>query len=152
VEIVIRATVIFWLLWFLLRAAGKRELSEITPFELIVLVVMGDLVQQGVTEEDMSMVGAGLSVTTIMLWTVGLSYASFRSKGAATVLESRPAILVSHGEIDREMLSIQRFSEDDLHDEARNAGIGDLAHVEWAVLEADGKVSFVRRQAMENGG
>lgn len=144
-EIVIRATVIFWFLWVLLRASGKRELAEMTPFEMIVLVVMGDLIQQGVTQEDMSVTGAALSVGTIAVWTLGLSYLSFRSKKAAAVFESRPAILVSHGEIDHEMLRLQRLPIDDLLDEARMAGIGHVRDVEWAVLEADGKMSFIRR-------
>jgi uncharacterized membrane protein YcaP (DUF421 family) len=143
-EIVVRASVIFWLLWFLLRASGKRELAEITPFELIVLMVMGDLIQQGVTQEDMSVTGAALSVTTIMLWTLLLSYLNFRSRVLSRVLDSRPAVLVSHGEIDMEMLRIHRLSVDDLLDEARNAGIARVGDIEYAVLDADGKVSFIR--------
>ena len=144
-EIILRATIIFWFLWLLLRASGKRELAEMTPFELIVLVVMGDLIQQGVTQEDMSVTGAVLSVSTITLWTLGLSYAAFRSDTAAGLFESRPTILVSHGEIDHEMLHIQRLAIDDLLDEARTAGIGRVRDIEWAVLEADGKISFIRR-------
>lgn len=148
-EIVIRATVIFWLLWILLRASGKRELAELTPFEMIVLIVMGDLIQQGVTQEDMSVTGAALTVSTITLWMIALSYASFRSRKAAAVLESKPSILASHGEIDEEMLKLQRLSMDDFLDEARTAGIDRISHIEWAVLEADGKVSFIRRDGGE---
>jgi uncharacterized membrane protein YcaP (DUF421 family) len=143
-EIIVRASVIFWILWFLLRVSGKRELAEITPFELIVLMVMGDLIQQGVTQEDMSVTGAALSVTTIMLWTLLFSYLNFRSRALSRVLDSRPAVLVSHGEIDPEMLRIQRLSIDDLLDEARNAGIARVADIEYAVLDADGKISFLR--------
>jgi uncharacterized membrane protein YcaP (DUF421 family) len=143
-EIVVRASVIFWLLWFLLRASGKRELAEITPFELIVLMVMGDLIQQGVTQEDMSVTGAALSVTTIMLWTLLLSYLNFRNRALSRVLDSRPAVLVSHGQVDNEMLRIHRLSTDDLLDEARNAGIARIAEIEYAVLDADGKVSFIK--------
>jgi uncharacterized membrane protein YcaP (DUF421 family) len=143
-ETVVRASIIFWVLWVLLRASGKRELGEMTPFELIVLMVMGDLIQQGVTQEDMSITGAALSVSTIMLWTLALSYLTFRSDGAARLLESRPAILVTAGEIDHEMLRIHRFAVDDLLDEARNSGIARVADIEHAILEADGKVSFIR--------
>ncbi len=143
-EIVVRASVIFWLLWFLLRVSGKRELAEMTPFELIILMVMGDLIQQGVTEEDMSVTGGALAVATILLWTVGSSYLSFRRSDVAGVLESRPAVLVENGQIDLEMLRIHRFTVDDLLDEARNAGIARVEHIGSAVLEADGKVSFIR--------
>ena len=101
-ELIVRASVIYWLLWFLLRVAGKRELAEMTPFELIVLMVMGDLIQQGVTQEDMSLTGAALGVTTIMVWTLILSYLNFRSRTLSEILDSGPAILASHGTLDIE--------------------------------------------------
>ena len=143
-EIVVRATIVFWLLWVLLRASGKRELAEMTPFELIVLIVIGDLVQQGVTEEDTSLAGAALAVTTVVLWALVLSYAAFRSSRMRPVLESRPTILVADGVIDMEMLTVERLTVDELLDEARNSGIARIADVKWAILESDGKVSFVR--------
>ena len=144
-DVVIRATIVFWLLWFLLRAAGKRELAEMTPFELILLMVMGDLIQQGVTQEDMSVTGAAMSVSTMMLWSLALSYAAFRSRRAAGVLESRPAIVIRDGEIDDTMLRIQRLTVDELLEAARTQGIASIEHVRWAILESDGKLSFIRR-------
>jgi uncharacterized membrane protein YcaP (DUF421 family) len=114
-----------------------------TPFELIVLMVIGDLIQQGVTEEDMSITGAALAVTTILLWALLLSYATFRSRLLRSALESKPSIVVAHGKIDERMLSIERLTIDDLLDEARNAGIARIADIEFAVVEADGKFSFL---------
>lgn len=143
-ELVVRASVVFWMLWLLLRASGKRELAEMTPFELILLMVMGDLIQQGVTQEDMSVTGAALAVSTMMLWTIALSYATFRWPRAGRVLESTPAIVVRHGVIDHRMLRLHRLRHDDVLDEARNAGIADLFEVRFAILEADGKLSFIR--------
>ena len=143
-EIVIRASAIFWLLWILLRAAGKRELAEITPFELILLIVMGDVIQQGVTQEDMSVTGAALAVSTMMLWALGLSYASFRSRRVGRALESAPAIVVQDGQLDHRMLRIQRLTCEEVLDEARNVGIASLDEVRFGILEADGKLSFVR--------
>ena len=142
-EIVIRASIVFWLLWILLRASGKRELAEMTPFELIVLMVIGDLIQQGVTQEDMSVTGAVLAASTIVLWALGLSYLAFRVPALRPTLESRPAILVDHGEVDLEMLKLERLTLDELYDEARCAGIARIADIRWAILEADGKISFV---------
>jgi uncharacterized membrane protein YcaP (DUF421 family) len=145
VEIVIRATIVFWILWLLLRASGKRELAEMTPFELIILMVTGDLIQQGVTQEDMSVTGAVLAGSTFVLWAIALSYLAFRSKPVRAVLESRPAIVVEDGVVDQEMLRIERLTIDDLYDEARNAGIERISEIKWAILEADGKLSFIRR-------
>lgn len=145
-EIVIRATIVFWVLWLLLRASGKRELAQMTPFELIVLMVLGDIIQQATTEEDMSVVGGALAATTIMLWAVGISYAAFRSKRVRGVLEDRPTIVVAHGEVDDAMLKVERLTREELSEEARNAGIDDIADIEWGLLEADGRFSFITRQ------
>lgn len=144
-EIVVRATIVFWLLWAVLRAAGKRELSDLTPFELVVLMVLGDIIQQGVTEEDMSLTGAALAVSTMILWAVGFSYAGFRSPRLRRRLESAPTIVVRHGVIDQRALAVQRMTIDDLLDEVRVAGISRIADIDYAVLEADGKMSFLRR-------
>jgi len=146
-DVVVRATVVFWLLWFLLRAAGKRELAEMTPFELILLMVMGDLIQQGVTQEDMSVTGAALSVSTMVLWSLALSYLAFRSRRAAGVLESRPAIVVRDGSIDDAMLRIQRLTTDELLEAARTKGVASIDQVRWAILEADGSLSFIQRDS-----
>jgi uncharacterized membrane protein YcaP (DUF421 family) len=144
-EIVVRASVVFWLLWVLLRAAGKRELAELTPFELIVLMVMGDLIQQGVTEEDMSVTGAALAVCTMMLWALGLSYATFRSRRLRSALRSAPVVLIRDGAVDHEMLAVERIVLDELLDELRLAGVRRVADVDLGVLESDGKMSFLQR-------
>lgn len=146
-EIVVRATVVFWVLWVLLRAAGKRELAEMTPFELIVLVVLGDLIQQGVTSEDMSITGAVLAISTIMLWTLLLSYATYRSRRLAGMLESRPALLVVDGRYQHEMLAAHRLTPDDVISEARQEGIADVRQIRYAVIEDDGKFSFILKDA-----
>jgi len=118
-----------------------------TPFELILLMVMGDLIQQGVTQEDMSVTGAALSVSTMVLWSLALSYLAFRSRRAAGVLESRPAIVVRDGSIDDAMLRIQRLTTDELLEAARTKGVASIDQVRWAILEADGSLSFIQRDS-----
>jgi uncharacterized membrane protein YcaP (DUF421 family) len=78
VEIVIRATVMFAFLWLVTRAVGKRELGQLSAFELVLLVTMGDLVQQGITQEDYSVTGGMLTIGTFALLSVALSCATAR--------------------------------------------------------------------------
>ena len=77
-DIVIRATVMFAILFALLRLLGKRELGQMTPFELVMLVVLGDLIQQGVTHNDFSLTGASLAIGTFAFWTVVLGWVVYR--------------------------------------------------------------------------
>jgi uncharacterized membrane protein YcaP (DUF421 family) len=142
-EIVIRASVIYFLIWILLRAMGKRELAEMSAFELVLLVTIGDLVQQGVTQEDYSITGAFLAIGTLGFWILVWSYASFRFKGTRGVIEGYPVIVVHDGQVQQEALRIERVTLDELLDAAREQGISDLRHVRFGVLEAGGKFSFL---------
>lgn len=143
-DIPLRATAIFFFLWFLTRAMGKRELSEMSAFELLLVVTLGDLVQQGVTQEDYSVTGAFLAVGTIGFWVLVFSYTSFRFKPARQLIEGRAVIVVQDGEPLNEMLKLERLTVDEVVEEARNVGIANLADVKFAVLEPDGKFSFVK--------
>ena len=143
-EIIVRATVIYFFLLLVARGTGKRELSEMTAFELILLVTMGDLIQQGVTQEDMSIVGAMLAVGTLAFWIMVMSYASFRSDRLRPALEGVPVVVVRKGEPLREVLRIERVTLDELAEGARGQGIDDLSEVELAVLEPDGSFSFLK--------
>jgi uncharacterized membrane protein YcaP (DUF421 family) len=143
-EIVLRSTAIFFFLWILTRSLGKRELAEMTAFELVLLVVLGDLIQQGVTQSDTSVTGAVLAVSTIGLWVMVFSTVSYRFKGARQALESFPVIVVRDGEVQAEALRLERVTIDEVCDEARQQGIADLRDVRLAVLESDGRFSFIK--------
>jgi uncharacterized membrane protein YcaP (DUF421 family) len=143
-QIVIRALVLYLFVYIALRAIGRKELSQLNSFELVILVVLGDLIQQGVTGDDRSVTGAILAVTTFALLTVLGSYLAFRFKKLRPVLEGEPAIVVFHGKVQHKMLETQRTDEQDLKDAARQQGIVDLGEVEVGVLESDGKFSFLR--------
>jgi uncharacterized membrane protein YcaP (DUF421 family) len=143
-EIVIRATVIFFFLWALTRGLGKRELSEMSAFELLLLVVVGDLVQQGVTQEDYSLTGAMLAAGTVGIWVMIFAYLSFRVPRLQPLLEGVPVVVVRNGEPLKEMLKIERVLVDEIKEAARNQGIADLGDVRIGVLEPDGRFSFIK--------
>src|SRR4051794_41713268 len=98
-DIVIRAAVVFAFLYLLMRMLGRRELSSMEPFDIILLVVIGDLVQQGVTQSDYSVTGALLAVSTIALLTVLVSWASFPPRPLRRVLEGDPIALAGAGNL-----------------------------------------------------
>lgn len=146
-EIVIRAAVMFGFLWLVTRAVGKRELAQLSAFELVLLVTMGDLVQQGITQEDYSVSGGVLTIGTFALLSVGLSYVSWRFPRSRPVLEGQPVVVVRGGETQEKVLAYERMPVSELMEAARKEGIRDLADVDLAVLENDGSISFFRRSA-----
>jgi uncharacterized membrane protein YcaP (DUF421 family) len=142
-DIVVRAACVFVFVWLVLRALGKRELGELTAFELVLLFVIGDLVQQSITQNDTSITAAVLAISTITMLIVVQSYAVFRWKRSRPVLEGSPVVIVHDGEPVEPVLRRQRMSEEEVYEAAREQGIADLADVRIAILENSGKVSFI---------
>lgn len=146
-EIVLRAAAVYALLWVLLRAMGKRELSEITAFELVILVVLGDIIQQGVTQEDMSVTGAGLAVCTMALLAVGSSVIGRRFPASRRVLEGHPSVVVRDGKVLDDVVRLQRMTTEEIHEAARKRGYLTLDDLAWVIVETDGKLSFIETAA-----
>ncbi|MDK2761067.1 MAG: DUF421 domain-containing protein [Sphingopyxis sp.] len=146
-DIVLRATAMFVVLFALLRLLGKRELGQLTPFELVVLVVMGDLIQQGVTHNDFSVTGATLAISTFAFWGVVLSWASYLFPRLKDPLEGRPIIVIRDGKLWEDNLRRDRLTRAEVESEMRLAGIAHIDQVAWAILEPQGKISFIRRDA-----
>jgi uncharacterized membrane protein YcaP (DUF421 family) len=143
VDIVWRAAIMFLLLFLITRVIGRRELASMAPFDLILLVVTGDLIQQGVTQSDYSLTGAALAVATIALLVVAISYLSFRFRRLRPLLEGEPIVLVENGRVIEANLRRERITVEELAAEARQAEITDLERVRWAVLETSGRISFI---------
>ena len=142
-DLVVRAAVAFFFVYFLTRVIGRRELSSMQPFDLIMLVMVGDLVQQGVTQNDFSVTGALLVGSTIGLLTVFVSYTSFRFPRLRPVLDGEPVIVVEDGKpIDRN-LRRNRITLEELAAAARLEGLASVSDVRWAVLETNGRLSFI---------
>jgi uncharacterized membrane protein YcaP (DUF421 family) len=144
-DIVLRASVVFFVLYLVVRAMGKRELAQMTVFELIVLVVFGDIVQQGVMHNDFSLTGAILAIATLAFWALVLSWLTYASRKAELLLDGEPRVIVKDGEIIEENLRRDRLTHSEILSEMRLAGIAHLDQVAWAILEPRGKMSFIQR-------
>lgn len=145
-DIVIRAACAFILIFIVTRVVGRRELSALEPFDLILLVVLGDLVQQGVTQSDYSVTGMVLAATTIALLAVVFSWLSYRFPRLRPLLDGEPVVVVRDGRPVEASMRRERLTLEELHAAARLQSIGSLDEVEWAVLETGGKISFVKKQ------
>ena len=141
-DLVFRTIFVFVLIFVVTRAVGRRELSSMEPFDMILLVVIGDLVQQGVTQSDYSLTGATTVISTIALMTVFTAWLSYRVRRLRPVLEGDPVVLVVDGEVLDRNLERERMTRDELEAEARLQQMSSLDDVRFAVLETNGKISF----------
>ncbi|HXD54800.1 MAG TPA: YetF domain-containing protein [Solirubrobacteraceae bacterium] len=144
-DLVIRATVVFFFVFLVTRIVGRRQLSELEPFDFILLVVVGDLVQQGVTQSDESVTGALIVISTIALLSVLVSWISFRWRGLRVVTEGEPLVLVEDGRAIERNMRRERITIEDIEEEARKAQILSVADLRWAILERDGQISCIPR-------
>ncbi len=144
-DIVLRTAIAFSFVFLLTRIVGRRELSSLEPFDLIMLIMMGDLVQQGVTQSDYSVTGLFLAAGTLALMTVLVSYLSWRFKRLRPILDGEPLVIVQDGKPIDGNLKRERLTIDEVAQEARIQQIASLDEVEWAVLERTGEISFIKK-------
>jgi uncharacterized membrane protein YcaP (DUF421 family) len=144
-DIVLRAVVAYVFIVFMLRIIGRRELSTLAPSDLVLLVVMGDMIQNGVTQSDYSVTGVFLAVSTFAMLTVAMSVLTFKSRRAQTLIEGQPLILLQDGKPITKNLHAERLNLDDIAEEARASGIESLDEIRWCVLEVSGSMSFIKK-------
>jgi uncharacterized membrane protein YcaP (DUF421 family) len=125
------------------RIVGRRELSSLEPFDLIMLVVIGDLVQQAVTQSDNSVTGALVVIATIALLSVFVAWVAFRFRGARLITDGEPIILVQDGNLIERNLRRERLTREEVEEEARQQQIESVEEIRWAILETDGQISCI---------
>jgi len=144
-DIALRAIVLYVFIVFVLRVVGRRELSSLSAVDLVVLIVLGDAIQQGLTQDDYWVTGAVIAVSTIAALQVLTSYLSFRSKPVRRVLEGQPIVIVQDGKVIEDNVARERLTEDEIAEEMRLQQIASFDEVQWAILENNGQISFVKK-------
>ncbi len=145
-DVVIRAALMYCFLLFITRVVGRREISTLEPFDLILLIVLGDLIQQGVTQSDYSFTGLMLAAGTIAIMQTGVSWIGFRSPDkAGLVLEGEPIVIVQDGKCLERNAKRERIRPEEVLEAARKSGIGSLGEIEWGILETSGEMTFIKK-------
>ena len=145
-DLVFRAIVLFFGVYVLLRVVGRRELAQMEPFDFILLIVLGDAIQQGLTQDDYSVTGAMIVVGAIASLQVATSYLSFKSRWARRALNGDPIVIVQDGKVIEGNLRRERLTVEEVAEEARGQQIASLDDVRWAVFEPSGKINFISKQ------
>ena len=144
-DLVLRAVFIFAFVVVLMRVIGRRELSSLTPVDLILLIILGDALQQGLTQDDYSLTGSVLVVGTFAVLQVLLSWLGYRFPHVRSVVDGEPLIVVQDGRPIESNLRRERLSLEEVAESARLHEIESLEDVKWAVVETNGELSFIKK-------
>ena len=147
-EFIFRGTVVYVFLLILLRITGKRQIGQLAPFDLVLLLVLSNAVQNSMNGGDNSLIGGLISATTLIVLNFSVAYATYKSKWLEATVEGRPQIIVHNGQLFREAMENARLTHHELDAALRSAGCGCIEDVHSAILENSGSISVIpKRQA-----
>jgi uncharacterized membrane protein YcaP (DUF421 family) len=146
-DLVLRAAFVFAFMILLTRVIGKRELGSLQPFDLILLIILGDALQQGMTQDDYSLTGAVLVVGTIAVLQVGVSWLTYRFPRTRPVFEGEPLIVVEDGKVIERNLKRERLTVEEIAEAARLQQVAHIADIQWAILETSGQISIIPKDS-----
>jgi uncharacterized membrane protein YcaP (DUF421 family) len=146
-DLAIRATFLFGFVYLLTRIIGRRELSSLEPFDLILLIVIGDAIQQGLTQDDYSVTGALIVVGTFAMLQVLVSLLSWRFQALRPALDGEPIIVVQDGKPIERNMRRERLTVEEVLVEARRQQLTSIEQIAWAVLETSGSISIIPKQS-----
>jgi uncharacterized membrane protein YcaP (DUF421 family) len=144
-ELVVRAAIVYVFLFGLLRVTGKRQIGQLAPFDLVLLLVLSNAVQNSMNAGDNSLVGGLISAATLVGLNYGVGYATFRSKALETLVEGRPEIIIHNGHVFEDVMKSAKLTHHELSAALRRAGCSCAEDVHSAVLENNGSISVVPR-------
>ncbi len=145
-DIAVRGVFLYLFIVLLMRVTGRRELSSLEPIDLVLLIVVGDLIQQGLTQDDFTVTGAVIALSTIATMQVVTSYVGFRFRWARRALDGDPIVLVQDGRVLEQNLRRERLTVGEVAKQARAQQIASLEDVQWAVFEPSGTISFIQKK------
>jgi uncharacterized membrane protein YcaP (DUF421 family) len=144
-ELILRTAVVYFFVFALLRVVGKKHVGQMAPFDLVVLLIISESVQNAIIGDDKSLIGGLLASATIVIMSALVGYATWRDKSVARVFEGRPRILVRNGRVLKHALAREQITHAELLEALRRQGCTSLTNVRYAVLENDGDVTVGMR-------
>jgi uncharacterized membrane protein YcaP (DUF421 family) len=144
-EFIARATVVYIFLLAILRLTGKRQVGQLAPFDLVLLLVLSNALQNSMNGGDNTVTGGVISAVTLISLNYLLGYITFRSKKMARFIEGRPQIIIHNGQVYRDVMERERLTQDELDAAVRQAGCASIDDVHFAILENNGQISVRSR-------
>ena len=145
-ELVVRGTAVYVFLIALLRITGKRQVGQLAPFDLVLLLVLSNAVQNSMTGGDNSLVGGLIVAATLVALNYFVGFVTYRSKALETIIEGRPQVLIHNGQLYTEVMARAKLTHHELNAALREAGCASVEDAHSAILENNGSISVIPRK------
>jgi len=147
-ELIVRGGVVYVFLLILLRITGKRQVGQMAPFDLVLLLVLSNAVQNSMNGGDNSLVGGLISATTLVGLNFLIGLVTYKSKKLEAIIEGRPQVLVHNGKLFEDVMASAKLTHHELDSALRQAGCNCIEEVHSAILENNGSISVVARHTL----
>ena len=144
-EFIVRGIIVYVFLLVLIRISGKRQVGQLAPFDLVLLLVLSNAVQNAMNGGDNSVLGGLISAMTLVGLNYTIGYATYRSKKLEAFIEGRPLLIVHDGKLFEDVMASAQLTHHELNSALRQAGCLSIANVRTAILENNGSISVVKR-------
>jgi uncharacterized membrane protein YcaP (DUF421 family) len=145
-ELVVRSAAVYLFLILILRISGKRQIGQLAPFDLVLLLVLANAVQNSMTGGDNSLIGGLVSCTTLVGLNYAVGYITFRNKRLEAIIEGRPQVLIHKGKVVQEAMAETKVTQSELEAALRQGGCPEVTDCYSAILENNGVISVVRKK------
>ena len=150
-EMIVRSILVYVFLLILLRVTGKRQIGQLAPFDLVLLLVLSNAVQNSMNGGDNSVTGGLISATTLVFINYVIGFATYRSKTLEAIIEGRPQVLIHNGKLYEDVMKGAQLTHHELNAALRQAGCASVGHVHSAILENNGSISVIQRKETVTG-
>ena len=150
-ELVLRASIVYALLLFLLRLSGKRQIGQMAPFDLVLLLVLSNAVQNAKNGGDNSVTAGIISAVTLIAANLLVGFITLKSKKLEALIEGRPEVLVHNGHLFTNVMKKAKLTQHELNAALRCAGCISIEQVHCAILENNGQISVIPKKRADNG-
>ena len=140
-ELIVRSLIVYIFLLVLIRLTGKRQIGQLAPFDLILLLVLSNAVQNAMNGGDNSVQAGLISAVTLVALNYGIGYATYRSKRIEAIIEGRPQLLIHNGHLYKDVMEQQRLTQHELDAALRRQGVNDIGRVHMAMIENNGEIT-----------
>ena len=144
-ELILRSAVVYTALIVILRVSGKRQVGQLAPFDLVLLLVLSNAVQNSMNGGDNSLIGGLISAVTLITLNYGVGFATFKSKRLEAIIEGRPVMLIHNGHVLEDVLARTQLTHHELDSALRQGGYACIDDVQRAILENNGSITVIPR-------